>query len=89
MQNHLLTTSVSSATLKRANANDSMCTPLYSTPSTVDMATRTARILARRMQMPVYVGCSVEFSGSSAEEEAEGLAKIVQVIMGKWEGRKG
>jgi hypothetical protein len=41
------------------------------------------------MQTPVYVGCSVDFSGSTAEEEMAGLAKIVEIILGKWQARKG
>jgi hypothetical protein len=39
--------------------------------------------------MPVYVGCSVDISGSTAEEETAGLAKIVEIILGTWEARRG
>ena len=75
---------------KRSKPKDTLCTPLYSSPSTIDIATRTARILTRRMQIPVYVGCSADFSGSTADEETAGLTKIVDTIMGKWEeSRKG
>ncbi|KAL1953026.1 hypothetical protein VTO42DRAFT_3754 [Malbranchea cinnamomea] len=69
----------------RTNPANTLCTVLYSVPSTIDYATRMARILARRMQMPVYVGCSVDFSGSTVEEETAGLTKIVETILSKWE----
>lgn len=55
--------------------------------STVDYATRTARALAHRMNMPVYVGCSVDFSGSTVEEEMEGLKKILEIVIEKWQER--
>lgn len=66
-----------------------MSTPLYTTPGTIDYARRAAQALARRMNMPVYVGCSVELSGQMAEEEMEGLAKVVDTIMAKWEEVNG
>ena len=37
------------------------------------------------MGMPVYVGCSVDFSELAVEEQMEGLAKIIETVMGKWE----
>mgnify|MGYP000930963362 CR=1 FL=1 len=57
---------------------------------TVDYATRTAKILARRMGVPVYLGCSIDTmaTGTTAEEEMEGVAKIVEVIMQKWDERE-
>lgn len=65
-----------------------MSTMLYTSPGTIDYARRAAQALARRMNIPVYVGCSVELSGQAAEEEMEGLAKIVDRILGKWEERR-
>lgn len=49
-----------------------------------------AKILARRMKIPVYVGCSIDPTaiGLMAEEEMEGLTKIVNVVMERWERRK-
>ncbi|OAX79208.1 hypothetical protein ACJ72_06473, partial [Emergomyces africanus] len=69
----------------RINPKNTISTPLYTSPSTLDYATRTARILAHRMDMPIYVGCSVDFSGSTVEEEMEGLKKILEIVMEKWQ----
>lgn len=62
---------------------------LYSSPASIDYATRTSKILARRMGVPVYVGCSIDAAatGTTAEEEMEGVAKIVEVVMQRWEER--
>lgn len=37
------------------------------------------------MGMPVYVGCSIDLSELVAEEQMEGMAKIIETVMGKWE----
>lgn len=66
-----------------------MSTVLYTSPGTIDYARRATQALARRMNMPIYVGCSVELSGQTAEEEMEGLAKVVDTILAKWEETKG
>jgi hypothetical protein len=34
--------------------------------------------------MPVYVGCSIDFSELVVAEQMEGLAKIIETVMGKW-----
>ncbi|KAK2764093.1 hypothetical protein FQN53_007091 [Emmonsiellopsis sp. PD_33] len=69
----------------RTNPKNTISTPLYTSPSSLDYATRTSRILAQRTGMPVYVGCSVDFSGSTVEEEMEGLKKVVETVMEKWQ----
>ncbi|KKZ64919.1 hypothetical protein EMCG_09153 [[Emmonsia] crescens] len=69
----------------RTNPKNTISTPLYTSPSTLDYAIRTARILAHKMDMPVYVGCSVDFSGSTVEEEMEGLKRILEIVMEKWQ----
>lgn len=43
-----------------------------------------AKILARKMKRPVYVGCSMNFAGTTAEEEMEGFTAIVDQIMQRW-----
>ncbi|EAW07306.1 proteasome assembly chaperone 4 family protein [Aspergillus clavatus NRRL 1] len=62
-------------------------TVLYTTPSSADYTARVAKILARRMGLPVYVGCSIDTRALelTVEEEMEGLTKLVQVIMERWE----
>ncbi|KAL5685268.1 hypothetical protein EMGR_004393 [Emarellia grisea] len=50
-------------------------TVLYSSPSTEEYTSRVAKILARRMSLPVYVGCSIDPRALelAVEEEMEGL----------------
>ncbi|KAL1979204.1 hypothetical protein VTN96DRAFT_6515 [Rasamsonia emersonii] len=73
----------------RTNPTSTISTALYTSPGSIDYATRTAKILARRMGVPVYVGCNLDPAamGTVAEEEMEGFSKIVDVIMERWEGR--
>ncbi|EZF26406.1 hypothetical protein H112_01410 [Trichophyton rubrum D6] len=71
-----------------SNEKSTICSTLYSSPASIDYATRTARVLARRMKMPVYVGCSADFSGMLVEEETEGLTKVVNTIMAEWEKQR-
>lgn len=71
---------------QRVNPGQTISTPLYSYESSVDFATRLARLLARKSGKPVYVGNSISFAssgmGGTVEEEMEGFKKIVQVISG-------
>lgn len=39
------------------------------------------------MALPVYVGCSMNFSGLTVEEEMEGLTKVVEIVVNKWKER--
>jgi hypothetical protein len=59
---------------------------LQTSPASIDYTTRTAKILSRRMNAPVYVGCSIDTMamGSTVEEEMEGFTKIIDVIMERW-----
>ncbi|OKL63858.1 hypothetical protein UA08_01115 [Talaromyces atroroseus] len=74
----------------RTNPQSTISTVLYTSPGSIDYATRTARILARRMKIPVYVGCNIDpvVTGSTVEEEMEGFSKIIDTIMKKWESRE-
>ncbi|BDD57255.1 hypothetical protein MPDQ_002921 [Monascus purpureus] len=74
----------------RTSPGSTISTTLYSYPASVEYATRTAKILARRMGVPVYVGCSIDASGLGliVEEEMDGFKKIVGVIMKRWEERE-
>ncbi len=71
--------------IQRVSPPNVISTPLYTFSSSIDYASRTAKILSRKMSLPVYVGCSINFSGITTDEEMEGLSKVVAVIMGKWE----
>ncbi|KAF2143339.1 uncharacterized protein K452DRAFT_225325 [Aplosporella prunicola CBS 121167] len=63
-----------------------LSTALYTQTPTLDVATRLAKILAKRTAMPTYVGNSVSFAsagaGGSVEEEMEGVRRVVEVVMG-------
>jgi len=50
-------------------------------PSSVDFATRVAKILARRTGKPTYVGCSAVFGNYGIEEEMAGVKAAVDGIM--------
>ncbi|OJD30128.1 uncharacterized protein BKCO1_660005 [Diplodia corticola] len=62
-----------------------LSTALYPQTPTLDLATRLAKILARRTARPTYVGNSTSFSsagaGGNVEEEMEGLARVVEVVV--------
>ncbi|KAF9883177.1 hypothetical protein FE257_003897 [Aspergillus nanangensis] len=74
----------------RTNPRAAISTTLYTSAGSEEYTARIARILARRMGVPVYVGCSIDPTaiGLMAEEEMEGLTKIVNVIMERWEKRQ-
>ncbi|KAL6243504.1 hypothetical protein RBB50_009497 [Rhinocladiella similis] len=71
-----------------SNDSTAISTPLTTSGSSIDYATRMAKILARRMRQPVYVGCSMNFAGTTAEEEMEGLTVAVTEIMRQWNERQ-
>lgn len=57
-----------------------MCATGYS----IDYATRLAKILAIKIGLPTYVGCSMSFAGIMPEEEMEGLNRVVEEVMAKF-----
>lgn len=71
--------------VKRTNARSVLSTTLY-TSANVEYTTRLAKILARRMARPVYVGCSLDPGalGLMVEEEMEGLSRVVDMVMEQW-----
>lgn len=68
----------------RFNEKDVISTALYESGSSIDYATRTAKILARRTKKPAYVGCSMDFAGTTMEEEMEGLSKVIDTVLAAW-----
>ncbi|KAL4917779.1 hypothetical protein BDW62DRAFT_201337 [Aspergillus aurantiobrunneus] len=74
----------------RISPRSTISTTLYTTPSTEEYATRVAKILARRMGVPVYLGCSIDpvALGLLPEEEMEGLTGIVDRVMTRWDARQ-
>ncbi|KAJ6117202.1 hypothetical protein N7512_006927 [Penicillium capsulatum] len=65
-------------------------TTLYATASSIEYTTRVAKILARRIRMPVYVGCSIDPHGLglTVEEEMEGLIQFVNVVVEKFSSQQ-
>ena len=55
--------------------------------STLETATRIAKILAKRTGLPVYVGNSMSFAsagmGGGVMEEVEGVKGVVEVVCGE------
>ena len=69
-----------------ANPSDPLSTPLFTPPGSLDFTTRLAKLLARKLKKPVYVGNSMSFAsagmGGTVEEEMEGFKRVVEVVMG-------
>ncbi|KAH9909878.1 hypothetical protein F4778DRAFT_22661 [Xylariomycetidae sp. FL2044] len=74
----------------RYNANQPLSTTIYSVEATLEFTTRLAKILAKKTQMPVYVGNSISFAntglGGTMEEEMEAFRKVAEVVLGKLQG---
>jgi hypothetical protein len=66
---------------QRLQPNEPLSTALYTVPSSIDFATRTARIVARRTGKPTYIGCSVAFRNATVEEELAGVKAAVDGIL--------
>ena len=69
---------------QRLDEKNVLSTTLYESGSSIDYATRAAKILARRTKTPAYVGCSMNFAGTTVEEEMEGLTKVIDNVMAAW-----
>ncbi|RAL16721.1 proteasome assembly chaperone 4 family protein [Aspergillus homomorphus CBS 101889] len=64
-----------------------LSTTLYTAPNSLEYTTRVAKILARRLRVPVYVGSSIDPAslGLQVEEEMAGLRRIVEEVVRRWE----
>ncbi|QDS77771.1 hypothetical protein FKW77_005123 [Venturia effusa] len=73
----------------RLNPSQPLSTPLYSMGDSLDFATRMAKLLAKKLGVPCYVGNSMNFSGmgrgGDVEEEMEGFRLVVKVVMSEVE----
>ncbi|KAJ5204934.1 uncharacterized protein N7498_005813 [Penicillium cinerascens] len=74
----------------RTSSNSTIATTIYTSASSIEYTTRVAKIVARRTKKPVYVGCSIDPNGLGlqVEEEMEGLRKIVDLIVEKFESQQ-
>ncbi|KAI2471908.1 hypothetical protein F4781DRAFT_385483 [Annulohypoxylon bovei var. microspora] len=72
------------------NPSQPLSTTIYSVEPTIEFTARLAKILAKKIQMPVYVGNSISFAntglGGTVEEEMEALKKVVEVSLDKLQG---
>lgn len=66
--------------MQRLNARETISTALCTSPPTIELATRLAKILARKLNLAVYCGCSVVLTDVSLDEEIEALTKMVKEI---------
>lgn len=48
-----------------------------------------AKALARKTGIPAYVGCSVEFSGATVEEEVDAVRVALEGLVGLFGLKKG
>ncbi|KXT06693.1 hypothetical protein AC578_8606 [Pseudocercospora eumusae] len=69
----------------RYNPAQPMSTTLYSAASSLDFTVRMAKVLARKLNMPCYVGNSINLSGAagggSVEEEMEAFRYTVDTVV--------
>ncbi|KUI71800.1 hypothetical protein VM1G_06711 [Cytospora mali] len=69
-----------------------LSTPLYTEGPTEELATRMAKLFAKKTQLPVYVANSMSFAsaglGGTVEEEMEAFKKVVVAITGKLQERQ-
>lgn len=61
-----------------------MSTVLYSSPSTLDFATRVAKVLVRKLQKPCYVGSSIYLGatagGATMDDERAAFQSVVAAV---------
>ncbi len=78
---------------QRASPFESLSTPLFTHAGTLDFTTRLAKVLARKLRKPVYVGNSLSFTsagmGGTVEEEMEGFKRVVDVVVELLDLEKG
>ncbi|KAI1818105.1 hypothetical protein GGS20DRAFT_529771 [Poronia punctata] len=67
--------------------NQPLSTTIYSAESRLEFATRIAKILAKKTNMPVYVGNSISLAntglGGTVEEELEAFKQVVAIALDK------
>ena len=73
---------------QRLNPSDPLSTALFPVPSSIDFATRVAKILARKTGKPTYVGCSATFGAATVEEEVEGVKAAIDAILNDLAGHE-
>lgn len=76
--------------MQKYDPSQPLATTIYSVEATLEFTARLAKILAKKTQMPVYVGNSISFAntglGGTVEEEMEAFKKVVEVTLDKLQG---
>jgi hypothetical protein len=72
---------------QRYNPTQPLSTALCTVEPTLEFTTRLAKLLARRTQLPTYVGNSISFAstglGGTVEEEMDAFKRVVEVALSK------
>ncbi|KAL2131331.1 hypothetical protein VTI74DRAFT_5255 [Chaetomium olivicolor] len=67
------------------NPSQPLSTALCTVEPTIEFTTRLAKLLARKTQLPTYVGNSISFAstglGGTVEEEMDAFKKVVEVTL--------
>lgn len=74
---------------QRQNQKQVISTPLCESGSSIEYATRVSKILARKTNLPAYVSCSMNFAGITPEEEMEGLTRVIEEVMTRFNAKTG
>lgn len=78
---------------QKFNPTQPLSTPLFSVEDSVEFTSRMARLLAKKTQLPVYVGSSISLAsaglGGTVEEEMEAFRKVVDVVTEKLHDKLG
>ncbi|KAK5656180.1 hypothetical protein OQA88_4940 [Cercophora sp. LCS_1] len=69
------------------NPAQPLSTPLCTVEPTLEFTTRMAKLIAKKTQLPTYVGNSISFAstglGGTVEEEMEAFKQVVQLVLSK------
>lgn len=75
------------AETQKFNPSQPLSTPLFTVEATLEFTSRLAKLLAKKTQLPVYVGNSMSLAstglGGTMEEEMEAYKKVVEVVLPK------
>ncbi|KAL7274856.1 hypothetical protein RUND412_002218 [Rhizina undulata] len=78
---------------RRTGNKAPLSTSLYVREQNIETTNRIARILARRLNMPVYVANSMSFvtagGGGMVEEEMEAVMRVVDIVVEQVERSRG
>jgi hypothetical protein len=62
-----------------------LSTPLYVREDSLETATRIAKVLAKKTERPVCVGCSMSFSsqgrGGDVDEQMGAVRRVIDVVV--------